>query len=410
MALRIHFTAQDLARTTVAARPDIMWELTISLHRLQLPRRVARCGPWLGHVRDRLRTRDLRAVLHCLTTLVPPHGDFPDFLTPPGQLGFADALDLIAGGGRRMFADDLASAFRVRERPLWVRQLADGDRERRRELVCGRRVLDGGVGKLLGVLSPTVRWAWPVLTADYPVDRDLHLAGRGITLVPSFFCATPVTLIDPELPPVLVYPVSGAGPRPADRADGLTPVLGRTRALAIRALVHPCSTSELALRIGVSVASASRHAAALRDAGLVTSARQGGEVLHAATRLGRELAGRDGELARSAWGKASVCSRMQSPGRGGSASSPMVMVTPSGAWLMGRGRCEETYGCGVGRGVGGGCAEHADGGSGGSAGQPAELPGSVHVRSDVGDVHVRGSRPGGREPGAEAHRHAVDGG
>ncbi|MEV0317386.1 ArsR/SmtB family transcription factor [Streptomyces sp. NPDC050658] len=328
MALRIHFTAQDLARTTVAARPDIMWELTISLHRLQAPRHTARCRPWLGHARDRLRTRDLRAVLHCLTTLVPRRGDFPDFLTPPGQLDFADALDVIGGADRRPFGEDLASVFRSRERPLWVRQLADGDRERRRELlhaltvyhrellrpclpeldetvlaeraVCGRRVLDGGVGRLLGVLSPSVRWAWPVLTTDYPVDRDLRLAGRGITLVPSFFCATPVTLIDPELPPVLVYPVAGEAPRPAGRADGLTPVLGRTRALAIRALAHPCSTSELALRIGVSVPSASRHAAALRDAGLVTSARQGGEVLHTATRLGRELAEGGGELMRSA--------------------------------------------------------------------------------------------------------------
>ncbi|MCX4665687.1 winged helix-turn-helix domain-containing protein [Streptomyces sp. NBC_01381] len=330
MALRIHFTAEDLARTTVAARPDIMWELTISLHRLQAPRRTARCRPWLGHVRDRLGRRDLRSVLHTLTTLVPARGDFPDFLTPPGQLDFADALDVIAGGGGRMFADDLASVFRVRERPLWIRQLADGDRERSRELldalavyhrellrpclpeldetvlaeraVCGRRVLDGGIGKLLGVLSPSVRWAWPVLTTDYPVDRDLHLAGRGITLVPSFFCATPVTLIDPELPPVLVYPVTGAGPRAAagtDGTDGLTPVLGRTRALAIRALVHPYSTSELALRIGVSVASASRHAAALRDAGLVSSTREGGVVLHAATRLGRELAGGGRELART---------------------------------------------------------------------------------------------------------------
>jgi DNA-binding transcriptional ArsR family regulator len=324
MALRIHFTAEDLARTTVAARPDIMWELTISLHRLQVPRPAARCRPWLGHVRDRLRTRDLRGVLHQLTTLVPPRGAFPDFLTPPGQLGFADALGLIGSAGRRLFADDLATVFRARKLPSWVRQLADGDRERRRELVdalavyhrellspclpelnetvfaeraaCGRRVLDGGVEKLLGVLSPSVRWAWPMLTADYPVDRDLRLGGRGITLIPSFFCATPVTLIDPELPPVLVYPVPDGdpGPRSAEgpgaAADGLATVLGRTRALAMQALVHPCSTSELALRIGVSVASASRHAAALREAGLATSTREGGVVLHVATRLGGELA------------------------------------------------------------------------------------------------------------------------
>ncbi|MDQ8702019.1 winged helix-turn-helix domain-containing protein [Streptomyces sp. LHD-70] len=329
MALRIHFTAEDLARTTVAARPDVMWELTLSLHQLQASRPAARCRPWVGHVRDRLRGRgrlDLRGVLSRLTALVPPRGSFPDFLTPPGQPPLADGLELIRGTRRRALAADLAAVFRTRERPLWVRQLADGDREGRRDLAqalavyhrelvhpclaeldetlfaeraaCGRRVLDGGVGRLLGTLSPTMRWAWPVLSADYPVDRDLRLGGRGITLVPSYFCVAPVTLIDPELPPVLVYParagepgVPGARARTRAPVDGLAPVLGRTRALAIRALAHPCSTSELALRIGVSAASASRHATALRGAGLVTSTRLGGEVLHVATPLGAELAG-----------------------------------------------------------------------------------------------------------------------
>lgn len=324
MELRVHFTAEDMARTTVAPRPDIMWELALSLHQLQAPRPTARCGPWLGHVRDRLRSCDLRGVLLRLTTLVPPRGAFPDFLTPPGQPDVTQALDLLDGAGRWLFADDLATVFRSRERPLWVRQLADGDRQRRRELLdaltvyhrellrpylpelgetlfaeraaCGRRVLDSGVGKLLDVLSPSVRWASPVLSADYPVDQDLRLEGRGITLIPSFFCVSPVTLIDPELPPVLVYPVPDGdlGHRSAvpagGEADHLAAILGRTRALAVRALADPCSTSELALRMGVSVASASRHAAALRGAGLATSTRQSGVVLHVATKLGGELA------------------------------------------------------------------------------------------------------------------------
>ncbi|MEU3653452.1 hypothetical protein AB0E67_11570 [Streptomyces sp. NPDC032161] len=64
-------------------------------------------------------------------------------------------------------------------------------------------------------LAPCIRWASPTLTADYPLDRDLHLRGRGITLVPSFFCAkAPVTLIDPDLPPVLVHPVGHLPRRP----------------------------------------------------------------------------------------------------------------------------------------------------------------------------------------------------
>ncbi|MFJ3939262.1 ArsR/SmtB family transcription factor [Streptomyces parvus] len=121
----------------------------------------------------------------------------------------------------------------------------------------------------------------PTLVADYPRDGDLHLGGRGLSLVPSFFCTErPATLIDPELPPVLVYPVSR---RPASAAplDGLPELLGRTRALALCALSSPCSTGELARRIGVSIGTASKHASVLRTTKLITSTRRGGEVVHA---------------------------------------------------------------------------------------------------------------------------------
>ncbi|MFI6201946.1 ArsR family transcriptional regulator, partial [Streptomyces phaeochromogenes] len=33
--LRIHFTSEDLVRTRLACRPDPLWEITASLHRLQ---------------------------------------------------------------------------------------------------------------------------------------------------------------------------------------------------------------------------------------------------------------------------------------------------------------------------------------------------------------------------------------
>jgi hypothetical protein len=40
-------------------------------------------------------------------------------------------------------------------------------------------------------------------------DRDLYLDGRGIELQPSAFCwQVPTKLRDPELKPVLVYPIS----------------------------------------------------------------------------------------------------------------------------------------------------------------------------------------------------------
>ncbi|MCT9083740.1 ArsR/SmtB family transcription factor [Streptomyces fulvoviolaceus] len=318
MTLRIHFTADDLARTTVAPGPDIMWELISSLHRLQAPRTAARYGPWLRHVRARLGTRNLRAALRPLTALVPRRGAFPDFLTPSAPGDFAASLELVRATPDRRLRHELADVFRGRRPSHWVRLLATGDRNCRQDLqsaltvyyrevlrpyvpelgeavlteraLRSRGLVDGGVESLLRTLSPSIRWTAPVLSSDYPCDRDLHLQGRGITLVPSFFCTgTPVTLIDPDLSPVLVYPVT-APSRPPAAPDGLAALLGRTRALAIHVLSHPRSTTELALRLGVSAGTASRHAAALRDAGLVTSTRQGSTMLHVATDLGSRLA------------------------------------------------------------------------------------------------------------------------
>jgi DNA-binding transcriptional ArsR family regulator len=54
----------------------------------------------------------------------------------------------------------------------------------------------------------------------------------------------------------------------------------------LRALADEHSTSGLARELGISLASASTHAAVLRDAGLVTSRRQGQSVLHTQTGLG----------------------------------------------------------------------------------------------------------------------------
>ena len=94
--------------------------------------------------------------------------------------------------------------------PYWTRIEAavEADRGRR-----ARAVLDGGADGLLASLRPAMRWNAGVLeVAHYPVSRELHLDGRGLLLVPSFFCArTPVTLLDPDLPPVLVYPVERLG-------------------------------------------------------------------------------------------------------------------------------------------------------------------------------------------------------
>ena len=110
--------------------------------------------------------------------------------------------------------------------PYWTRIQAavEADRTRR-----ARALLDGGVEGLLASLRPAMRWDAGVLEVrDYPDRRELHLDGRGLLLVPSFFCArTPVALLDPALPPVLVYPVDRLGGLLGPRPGAGSPARGR---------------------------------------------------------------------------------------------------------------------------------------------------------------------------------------
>jgi DNA-binding transcriptional ArsR family regulator len=123
--------------------------------------------------------------------------------------------------------------------------------------------------------------------------QDQVLAGRGLLLVPGFFCwRTPVTLVDPELPPVLVYPID-RDCRVVDRGKGgdrsLIALLGRTRTAVLTAVGGGGTTTELSRRSGTSLASASEHATVLREAGLSNTRRDGGSVEHTLTPLGEAV-------------------------------------------------------------------------------------------------------------------------
>lgn len=83
--LRVHFTADDLARTTIAAEPDPLWEVLLSLHQTQ-----SRDGQVVLDTWRRAANATPRADLVPLRELAPPTGYSPDFLTPPGA---GDDLD-----------------------------------------------------------------------------------------------------------------------------------------------------------------------------------------------------------------------------------------------------------------------------------------------------------------------------
>ncbi|MFF6785371.1 ArsR family transcriptional regulator [Streptomyces sp. NPDC012510] len=325
MALRIHFTEIDLARTRIATRVDPLWELAASLHRLQSRRGRWAYAEWYRSARAALHEQKLERVLRTtLLPLYPRAAYFPDFLTPPQTLGDLDGGlgELLATPPRRV-GEEMELLDQAAGAPSWAPRLAEPaerealvrvlrtyydavvapyqDRmaariEAERAARC-RGLMDGGVEGMLAGLGPTMQWRRPVLHVRYPVqERDLYLKGRGITLVPSYFCwDAPVSLADPELPPVLYYPLLHEQPAPAGALGGaladraLTELLGRARAAAFHATVTGATTGEIARAAGVSASSASRHATALRNAGLITTTRNGANVLHTLTPLGASV-------------------------------------------------------------------------------------------------------------------------
>jgi DNA-binding transcriptional ArsR family regulator len=342
MMLRIHFTEVDLARTTLAVDPDPLWEVAASLHRLQTRRGRWAFAQWHHEARHTLRERGLeRAVRVLLVPLYPRGGYFPDFLTPHHaadglESGLAAILDEHPARIKEEISRLTSTAPYPRlprssrpSRPSpWTTQLPDaqgrqelvrllrayhsavigpyGERMRARieaeRATRSRALMTGGVEGMLAGLGPTMRWENPVLHVTYPVaDRDLRLNGRGLRLVPSYFSwGAPVSLADPDLQPVLCYPVlkepalrepSAADPAARGGAPGksLTALLGQARAGVLSTAAGGATTSEIARVIGVSASSASRHATVLRDAGLITTSRNGASVLHTLTPAGASV-------------------------------------------------------------------------------------------------------------------------
>lgn len=319
--LTLCFTDRDLSRVRLAEAPDPLWEITNSLQLLQARHGGASFSRWGRQVRTALVGSGLApAVRSLLFPVLPPAAYFPDFLTPAAAAGGLDAgIDAVLTTSRTRVLAELRELAGVCRLPEWAGRLADGelraefagtlrayhrqavephregiraafDRDR---AVRARAVLDGGVEHLLDSFRPLMRWRPPVLEVDYPVTRTVDLAGRGLRLVPSYFCwRRPVALADPALPPVLVYPIARESRRPgrAGRSPAAA-LLGPTRAAVLRATRDGLNTGEIARIVEISAATASHHLTVLRESRLITSQRHASAMLHVLTPLGRDVLG-----------------------------------------------------------------------------------------------------------------------
>ncbi|MER7520441.1 helix-turn-helix domain-containing protein [Streptomyces sp. NPDC126499] len=314
--LRIHFTADDLARVRFAPRPAPLQELHAALATAVVPRPGP---PLLGRWRGRV-LRALPAAAGPLADLVPA-GRPPSFLDVLGDT-LPDAFERIRATAPALVRSELEKVYGAGAGPAprWIQGLHAGEEASWQTVGRAQRaayetvlapvwarvqdlhreefarhalaVAEHGVAAALTALAPGSRlhagvWEWPG-----PPSREVELTGRGLVLLPTFHHPSGPLLQDlPGRPVVLTYPAGPALPpapdtTPAPPDEPPPPVLGRTRTALLHLLATPHTTTTLARALNVSNATASAHTAALRAAGLVATRRTGRSVTHERTALG----------------------------------------------------------------------------------------------------------------------------
>ncbi|WP_433014193.1 winged helix-turn-helix domain-containing protein [Kribbella sp. CA-294648] len=313
--IRIHFSADDLARVTFPAEPEPLWEAALAARALG-----DRAIPPVARRWRRQVAPLIRPSMRPLFKLISPAGQFPDFLTPevptPGlEPAVAMLMETPASAVREILEPHLPA-----EVDPFMRGLLDGTANSRRALgnavrdfhqhvlatsgmelerrygadlaLRSRAVLHHGMDGLLSGLHADIDWQAPVLTL-YGLGPgptfDINLAGRGLLLYPSSLTAECLVLDVPNRRPVLVYPCADLPSADEVDIDALAELLGRTRAAVLRSLTATASTTQLARRTGISLASASDHTRVLRNAGLITTHRTAGTAHHSLTPTAHRL-------------------------------------------------------------------------------------------------------------------------
>ncbi len=314
MVLRIHFTAEDFLRTTIADRPMPLLELSLALSMLQRRDPHAVLTPW-----RRQAGRDLPRTAYPLLNLISPQGAGPLFLDPPSQ-DLEDGLDLVLATPRARAENELRQLVAF-DRPdiAWTRHLAARDAEAWTVLEhslrsaydslitsAWPRLLSGfqaetswrsslltrqGLYAGIAALHPSARWNGLTLESDLSRDMTIRSEGLGVILQPSLYWDTLLATYHPDGRIVVIYPaVTPLALREnPTSANPLNVLLGATRAEALRLLVRQHTTTDLAKALSVSAAAASMQARTLREAGLVVSQREGRAVWHWCTALGLDL-------------------------------------------------------------------------------------------------------------------------
>ncbi|HST82790.1 MAG TPA: HTH domain-containing protein [Kineosporiaceae bacterium] len=177
--------------------------------------------------------------------------------------------------------------------PHWprMRTVLEGDVTYR-----GREIAQRGLAAMFAGLSPTVRLVDNVVEVRLRSGLNYSRSTTGgLTLLPTLWTTNASTPISADEPPMILYSARGlatlweAQPLPAPSA--LVNLLGAARAGLLVHLATPSSSTELAVRLGVTTTAVNQHLRALRAGGLLVSARHGRAVLYRRSDLGDQLTG-----------------------------------------------------------------------------------------------------------------------
>lgn len=280
---------------------------------------------WLRAVREQLPRRDFAL----LSTVIGDDGYLPDFLTTtprwdltpeaeldelraapldPMRVDFGKMVQRSTGARRQalremqdhperardMIADGWAAVWEAALAPVWP-QL---ERLLRADIaVRARTITTAGIAGMAGDLHRQVTWGTGAVRVSLRRHSEqVDCRGSGLLLVPSVMSSWGcMVLTEPPAQPTLFYPARGVtagwARDAADIEDALGALLGPARAAILLQAGAARTTTQVAHDAGLAISTASHHLSVLRDAGLVTSERDGARMHHLRTPLGEALVG-----------------------------------------------------------------------------------------------------------------------
>ena len=311
--VRYRIDADDAMGVRFAVSP--LCEVALSLRTLLEPARFPLQQPWVAATRCALEGVDVAF----LRSLANDRNHWPDFITsPPATLrpSIDDELAALAGTDPGVVQADLAAihgavpasltGLQVARRaaqeihrywsaclePHWptMKAVLDADVTYRSHQLARR-----GLRATLDGIGPTVHLDAGALVVDSRsgVDDERSTVAGGITFMPTLFSTRAAFTASAAKPAVIMYAARGQADmwhrRPPVDASAVADLLGATRAMLLRLLDQPSSTTALAARLGITASAVNQHLRVMHRAGLLTTTRHGRHVLYQRTPTGDAL-------------------------------------------------------------------------------------------------------------------------